>query len=164
MTVAVNLWRIAAETREYKASDLSGRGAAKYPGRWNAPGEHIVYAATTLSLAVLETAAHIDDFGLPLNQFVVQLTLPVAPWNARQELQWDTMDPAWSAIPAGRASVELGSAWYKSANSALLLVPSVVVREEIVVLINARHPDAKRIKARTMRPFEYSSLFRPGSQ
>jgi RES domain-containing protein len=160
LTDAINLWRIAAETRDYKASDLSGRGAAKYPGRWNARGEYVIYAATTLSLAVLETAAHIDDAGLPLNRLVVQLTVPIATWNARQELKWSAIDPAWCAIPAGKASVELGSAWYKSAKCALLLVPSVVVREENAVLINATHPDAKGIKARTVRPFDYNGLFR----
>lgn len=160
MTVAVKLWRIAAETREYKANDLSGRGAAKYPGRWNARGEHVVYAATSLALAVLETAAHIDDSGLPLNRFVVQLTVPIATWNARQELKWSGIDPAWCAIPAGHASVDLGSLWYKSAKSALLVVPSVVVREENAVLINATHPEARGIKARTIRAFEYNSLFR----
>jgi RES domain-containing protein len=160
VTVAVNLWRVAEETRGYKANDLSGRGAAKYPGRWNARGAHVVYAATTLSLAVLETAAHIDDAGLPLNRFVVQITVPAAIWNARQKLEWSALDPAWSAIPAGRASVELGSFWYQSATSALLLVPSVVVREESAVLINATHADAKGIKARTIRALEYASLFR----
>jgi RES domain-containing protein len=160
VTVAVTLWRIAAETRDYKANDLSGRGAAKYPGRWNAHGEHVVYAAATLSLAVLETAAHIDDAGLPLNRFVVQLAVPIATWNARQAMQWSALDPAWCAIPAGRASVEPGSAWYRSATSALLLVPSVIVREEYAVLINATHVDAKGIRARTMRALEYASVFR----
>ena len=160
MTVAIKLWRIAAETREYSANDLSGRAAAKYPGRWNTRGEHVVYAAMSLALAVLETAAHIDDSGLPLNRFVVQLTVPIATWNARQELKWSAIDPAWCAVPAGRASVDLGSVWYKSAKSALLVVPSVVVREENAVLIDATHPDAKGIKARTIRAFEYNSLFR----
>ncbi|MBK9606212.1 MAG: RES family NAD+ phosphorylase [Betaproteobacteria bacterium] len=160
MTATVPLWRIAAETRDYKATDLSGHGAAKYPGRWNAHGERVVYAATSLALAVLETAAHLDDAGLPLNRFVVQLTIPVAVWGARQELQAPALDPGWAAIPAGRASVDIGSAWYKSARCALLLVPSVVVPEEQAVLINALHSDAKTIKARTLRRFDYNSLFR----
>jgi RES domain-containing protein len=160
VTDAITLWRVAAETRDYKANDLSGHGAANYPGRWNAVGEHVVYAAMTLSLAVLETAAHIDDSGLPLNRYVVQLTVPIATWHARQELKWSAIDPAWCAIPAGRASVNLGSAWYQSAQSALLIVPSAVVREENAVLINATHQDAKGIKARTVRPFEYNRLYR----
>jgi RES domain-containing protein len=160
VTVSVNLWRIAAETKEYQANDISGGGAAKYPGRWNASGEHVIYSGQTLSLAVLEMAAHLDDTGLPLNRFVVQLTVPLAAWKGRQKLKLSDIDPARCAIPAGKASVDIGSTWYKSATSALLLVPSVVVQEEWAVLINATHPDAKGITAKTIRPFEFNKLFR----
>ena len=51
------LWRIATETREYRAIDLSGAGAARDPGRWNAAREPVVYCAPTIAIAVLETAA-----------------------------------------------------------------------------------------------------------
>lgn len=160
MTVPISLWRIAAETKEYKANDISGGGAAKYPGRWNASGEYVVYAATSLALAVLETAAHVDSRGLPLNRFVVRITVPIKAWNARQEIKLSEIDSAWCAVPAGKASVDIGSNWYKSSESALLLVPSVIVPEERAVLINATHPDAKGIKAATIRLFEFNRLFR----
>lgn len=156
----IKLWRIAAETKEYKANDISGGGAAKHPGRWNAGGEHVVYSAITLSLAVLETAAHLDDSGLPLNRFVVQLDVPLPTWKARKRLTPAELDPAWRSIPCGKASIDTGSAWYSSSSSALLLVPSVVVPEECAVLINTKHPDAKNIKAKTIRLFEFNKLFR----
>lgn len=41
----MRLWRIAAETRRYAATDLSGRGAASYPGRWNDEGLPATWAA-----------------------------------------------------------------------------------------------------------------------
>ena len=160
MTGSIALWRIATETRQYKASDLSGGGAAKYPGRWNASGEHVVYTAQSLALAVLETAAHLDDVGLPLNRFVVRLSVPRDVWNARRELELPGLDPAWCAIPSGRASVNIGSAWYRSGSSALMLVTSVIVPEECAVLINAMHPDVKGIKAKVVRAFEFNRLFR----
>ena len=53
----MRLWRIAAETREYPATDLTGAGAAKNPGRWNDYKEPVVYCAPTIAIAVLETAA-----------------------------------------------------------------------------------------------------------
>jgi len=62
----VILWRIATETRSYRADDLSGAGAAISPGRWNDTGEPVLYTAPSIALAVLETAAHLDDAGLPL--------------------------------------------------------------------------------------------------
>lgn len=160
MTVSISLWRIAAETRDYKADDLSGGGAAKYPGRWNAPGEYVVYTAKSLALAVLETAAHVDSSGLPLNRFVIQISVPRNVWEAREVVDPANIDPAWCAVPAGKASVDVGSAWYKSSKCALLSVPSVIVPEEHAVLINATHRDASLIKAETIRSFEFYKLFR----
>lgn len=63
------LWRIAADTRTYSADDLSGLGAAMYPGRWNEVKQAVLYSAPTIAIAVLETAAHVDDAGLPLDRF-----------------------------------------------------------------------------------------------
>jgi len=160
VTETLVLWRIAAETKKYKANDLSGSGAATYPGRWNNVGEYVVYAGQTLSLAVLETAAHIDDAGLPLNRFVVKIYVPRRIWDARKQLDVSHLDPAWRAIPGGKASIDAGSAWYKSAESALLLVPSAIVPEESAVLINAAHPDARQINAETYRAFEFNRVFR----
>ena len=157
----MKLWRIAAETREYSADDLSGDGAAKYPGRWNDVGEPVVYAAPTIALAVLETAAHIDDHGLPLNRFVVEIAVPEDVWSAREELDPDALPPEWSAIPAGRASVQIGSEWLISRRTPILLVPSVIIPEERAVLINPKHPESTRITARAIRAFDYNRLFRP---
>lgn len=154
------LWRVATETRRYRAADLSGAGAAAKPGRWNAFGEPVLYTAPTIAMAVLETAAHLDDAGLPLNRFLVRFDVPDKIWNARTTLHADALPATWSAIPAGRASVGLGSRWLKEGAAALLEVPSVIVPEESVVMINPAHRDTPRLKASVVRPFEYQRLFR----
>ena len=156
------LWRIATETRRYGAADLSGAGAATKPGRWNAIGEPVLYAAPTLAMAVLETAAHIDDAGLPQNRFVVRIDVPDKIWRARITLGVTALPVTWAAIPAGRASVGLGSRWLREGASALLEVPSVIVPEESVVVLNPAHRDSARIKATVVRPFEYQRLYRRG--
>ncbi len=152
-------WRIAAETRSYSANDLSGRGAAASPGRWNDRGDAVVYAAETRSLSVLETAAHIDPCGFPQNRFLVEIRIPDELWAERERTDAARLNPAWAAIPCGMASVEHGSAWLLSRRSLLLLVPSVIVPEEAVVLINPAHPDARRVSATVIRKFEYDLLF-----
>jgi RES domain-containing protein len=156
----MKLWRIAADTRQYRAADLSGAGAARAPGRWNDVGEPVIYAALTISMAVLETAAHIDDHGLPLNRYLLELNVPQDLWALREELDMATLPPTWSAIPAGQASVRIGSAWFASLRSPILLVPSVLVPEERAALINTSHPQSKRISAKVLRLFEYNRLFR----
>ena len=156
------LWRIASETRQYGAADLSGAGAAAKPGRWNAIGEAVLYAAPTIAMAVLETAAHIDDAGLPQNRFLVRIDVPEKIWRARITLGVDALPVAWAAIPAGRTSVGFGSRWIREGASALLEVPSVIVPEETVVALNATHPEIERLKATVVRRFDYPRLFRGG--
>lgn len=156
----MKLWRIAAETRKYSADDLSGAGAAARPGRWNDDAQPIVYAAPTIAMAVLETAAHVDDAGLPLNRFLVRIEIPDDAWKAREDLDAATLSPAWAAIPAGRASVRTGSDWLTSVRTLILAVPSVIVPEERAALINPAHPDAKKLTATVVRPFAYNALFR----
>jgi RES domain-containing protein len=160
LSSGVRLWRIAQETRTYKATALSGAGSAVDPGRWNAAGESVVYTAAHLSLAVLETAAYVNPAGLPLNRFVVAIDVPHDDWARREELDPAKLDPAWLAIPAGKASVDIGSAWYRSARSLLLVVPSAIVPEERNVIINAKHSRAAALSATVVRPFSYVTLFR----
>jgi RES domain-containing protein len=157
----VKLWRIAAETLTYAATDLSGGAAATRPGRWNDDKEPVIYCAPTIALAVLETAAHVDDTGLPLNRFMVEIDVPDNVWARRETLDVATLPAAWAAIPAGRASVAIGSEWLSSLRSAILMVPSVIVPEESAALINPKHGDATVITARALRVFDYDRLFRP---
>ncbi|MDP2064607.1 MAG: RES family NAD+ phosphorylase [Burkholderiaceae bacterium] len=156
----MKLWRIAAETRRYAATDLSGRGASISPGRWNHESEAVVYCAPTIAIAVLETAAHIDDAGLPLDRYLVEIDVPTAVWKARITMAVATLPPQWDAIPAGMASTTVGSRWLAAAKSAILLVPSVIVPEAFAALINPAHPQAAAIQARAVRRFEYNRLFR----
>jgi RES domain-containing protein len=157
----LKLWRIAAETRRYPADDLTGAGAAARPGRWNEEGQPVVYTATSIALAVLETAAHMDDVGLPLNRFVICIDVPDATWTERRSFEPHDLPPAWCAIPAGRASARAGGRWLASLESPILLVPSVIVPEEQVALVNPKHPLGAALRAQVVRPFEYQRLFRP---
>jgi len=47
----------------WAGSTLSGEGASLYPGRWNRAGELVVYLASSLALAVLETRVHLETSG-----------------------------------------------------------------------------------------------------
>lgn len=156
------LWRIAAETRNYRADDLSGRGAAASPGRWNEDGQVALYTAPTIAIAVLETAAHVDDAGLPLNRYLVRLDVPDGVWAAREILDVASLPLTWSAIPAGRASVKIGADWLRGGTAPILVVPSVIVPEEAATLLNPAHPLAAGIAAAIIRLFEYNRLFRMG--
>ena len=157
------LWRIASDTPDYVAQDLSGKGAEITGGRWNRKGLPVVYAAGTASLAALETIVHFAAAGLPLNRFLVRIDLPDDLWDARLCATAASLDVGWNAVPPGKVSLDFGDAWLKHpAGSLVLEVPSVVVPEESNVLLNARHPQMRRIKATKLRLWQYDSrLGRP---
>ena len=159
----MRLWRIAAETRQHAATDLSGMGAARSPGRWNEAGTPVVYCAPTAAMAVLETAAHLDDAGFPLNRYLVDIEVPDAVWAVRETWSTDALPPTWSAIPAGATSARLGNQWLVAQRAPVLLVPSVIVPEEPIALLNPRHPAAATITAQAVRRFDYNRLFRAPS-
>lgn len=67
------VWRIAADTKDYPADDLTGKGAEITGGRWNQKGTAMLYTATSRALAGLETFVHLNSGGLPLNRYLVAI-------------------------------------------------------------------------------------------
>ena|SRR5471030_267438 len=61
--MTVPLWRIAVEAPGYKANDLSGAGAKISGGRWNSIGTPLIYSATNIALATIETVLHLRNGG-----------------------------------------------------------------------------------------------------
>lgn len=146
-------WRIATDTPDYTAEDLSGAGAKVSGGRWNRKGNAMVYCASNISLAVLETFVHLKAGGLPLNRYLVELDIPTAVWKKAARVIVPPI--GWDAVPTGRVSLDEGDAWLKSNKSAVMLVPSVIVPEECNVLINPGHPDTRHIKANKVRKWGF---------
>jgi RES domain-containing protein len=149
----ISVWRIATDAPGYTADDLTGTGAKLSGGRWNRPGNAMIYCASNISLAVLETFVHLKAGGLPLNRYLVELTIPDEVWNSATALPAPPV--GWDAIPAGKVSLDEGDRWLKAKRSAVLIVPSVIVSDERNVLINPLHPDAGRITARKVRKWAY---------
>jgi RES domain-containing protein len=149
----ISVWRIATDAPGYTADDLTGTGAKLSGGRWNRPGNAMLYCASNISLAALETFVHLKAGGLPLNRYLVELAIPDAVWKRAASLTPPAV--GWDAIPTGKVSLDEGDKWLKANSSALLIVPSVIVGEERNVLINPLHPDAKQIAARKVRKWTY---------
>lgn len=147
------VWRIATDTPDYTADDLSGAGAKLSGGRWNRPGAAMLYCASNISLAMLETFIHLKAGGLPLNRYLVEVQIPDAVWNNARAMRQPPV--GWDAIPTGRISLDAGDDWLKANASALMIVPSVIVSEESNVLINPLHPEAQHITARKVRKWTY---------
>jgi hypothetical protein len=58
-------------------------------------------------------------------------------------------------------AVECGGKCYTPTQTLILELPSAIVPEETILVINAPHPDPGPLKAKTIRRFEYERVFRP---
>lgn len=140
-----SVWRIAADTPDYTADDLTGEGAKRTGGRWNRLGVPIVYAAGTPAVACLETLVHLKAGGLPLNRYLIRIDIPDDVWGKAERLTPSDLPVGWDARPHGKVSLELGADWIRRRDSCLLIVPSVIIPEEQNILINPQHADHQRI-------------------
>ena len=107
----------------------------------------MLYASTSRALACLETVVHLARRPLPLNRYLVRLSVPAAAWAAAAEA-----DPAalvgWDAEPAGKVSLDWGTGWAHGAKTLLARVPSAIVAGGVQ---RPRQPDAPRRRRREGR-------------
>lgn len=135
----MRLWRISAR----RFAQLDGRGAELYGGRWNSPGRPLVYAASTLSLAMLELLARLPRGEVPRDY--VAIPIEVSDDVTVEDVSPGDL-PGWDAADQ-RVSRAFGDAWLVEARSALLLVPAMAIPQERNILLNPRHLEFARITA-----------------
>ncbi|MGB8421335.1 RES family NAD+ phosphorylase [Paraburkholderia sp.] len=151
----MRIWRIATDTPAYTADDATGEGARLSGGRWNRKGTPMLYCASSISLACLETIIHLGAGEMPLNRYLVEVNVPIGLWKNRKAFDHYTAPVGWDALPVGKASLDAGDAWIASNKSLLLVVPSVIVPEDRNVLINPLHPDAGELQFKKIRKWLY---------
>lgn len=134
--------------RAERAQDaLSGEGARLYGGRWNAPGTAVVYASESRALAVLEAFVHVSLEARTMHFLLYAITLP-----RRARLQHHDAARA----PRGFASSqEFGRAWLAESRALALVVPSVIVHQEMNYVLNVRHPQFAQVRVREHEPFSF---------
>ncbi len=136
----------------FQKTAFTGEGARRFGGRWNFPGTPMVYLATSVSLAALETLVHLGDPG-PLSAYVL---IPVDyPPALVERLDPRRLPAEWDALPAEESSRRVGQAFVDRARRPLFRVPSAVVPEEFDLLLNPAHPDARKLKPGHPRPFRF---------
>ena len=170
MSGEISIWRIASQGLTWKANDLSGNGAARYPGRWNSLDRPLVYSSSSIALACLETVVHLaGDDPLPFPRQLVRITVPSQHWRQRKIFDKEQLS-GWDSAPTPEHEDEWlattrawGDAWLLDLESLLAEVPSVIVPEETNLLLNPRHPAHAELVAEIVRPWFYDARLLPNA-
>jgi len=142
----VLLYRIA---KEKYLDDLSGIGISyEYGGRWNRPGNPVVYFAASPAIALLEMG----------NYLVSPRHIPKTMRLGTYEIDDSVFDPRvvgiehlnedWRDFPYPETTQSLGSEWLKSNVSLFMAVPSCTVPASSgwnCCVMNPSHPDRDKI-------------------
>ncbi|MFL5258673.1 MAG: RES family NAD+ phosphorylase [Hyphomicrobiales bacterium] len=141
------VWRLCSPPY---ASKLDGEGNRRHGARWNSPGRGVVYVSAHLSLAVLEMLAHLPP----------ELTMAVPPLAAvaieipdrSEELVSLEEMPKDPAILATWCRAR-GDAWLRSGSALSLVAPSLIVPQELNVMLNPSHSDMQTVRIAAVEEF-----------
>lgn len=110
----------------------------------------VVYAAGSLSLAMLERLVQRRDLGSTvLVEALIPDELGVEDLMADPPRNWRSLDSPEAAMAGGL--------WAESLRTALLRVPSALVPREANYVINPIHPDAARITVSAPETLEWDA-------
>lgn len=129
------VWRIMKE--KYSGSAFSGDGARRAGGRFNSPGQPVVYTSESLALAQLEILVNLPTDRLLAHYAAFRAEIPE---SQIETLRREELPENWRQSPAPDSVREIGDQWIQSERSLGLRVPSAVVPAEDNVLINPSHP------------------------
>jgi RES domain-containing protein len=141
------LWRISP------FHDLNGEGGRLFSARWHTAGLPVVYLAESPAGALLEMCVHTTADDLPISYTMLKVR---GPENPAMEISAIHLPSNW--VQDESATRRFGTEWLRSATSALLRVPSVMVPETWNVLLNPLHPQAKEFVIEHV--YEYPFDFR----
>lgn len=146
------VWRLAPPQH---ARELDGEGGKLFGGRWNSRGRKALYAASYLSLSVLEVYVNIppdlrDD--LPILQ-AVRIAIPAD--GAVTQISQEQLAAFMAAPDPMAASRRVGDDWLDRSETLMLEVPSVLVPEETNLVLNPAHPQMHEVKIVSTRAFHF---------
>lgn len=121
-------------TRRTFANDLTGEGGLRASGRCHRKGTPVIYAAQHVSLALAEVLVHLEIAELPLDYMLVTIEVP-------------------DRVPMRRATSEQVLAVCVSPDVPVFLVPSVIVPQELNVVMFPQAPgfEAQIVKIEPFR-------------
>jgi len=135
------------------STDLSGRGAMRYGGRWNTKVNSVLYTSSSRALVTVEYAVHLR-LGNSTDGFrIVSIEIPEGA--VIRQISYENLDNNWKSFPFHFSTQRTGNDWLKSRESLALKVHLVIVQREFNCLINPLHDDFPSVKIVGNEPFVF---------
>ncbi|HEX5153120.1 MAG TPA: RES family NAD+ phosphorylase [Parafilimonas sp.] len=143
------LYRIGAT--KY-ANDITGEGARLNGGRWNHVGISCIYAGESRAIVLLEYSAHVSIHDI---KRALSFTTFSVPDDSITALKIANLPGNWKDFPHPNETRDLGSKLLSENASLVIKIPSVIIPQESICLINPNHPDIKKIEVVDVADYSY---------
>lgn len=149
------VWRLIKS--RFAGSAFDGEGARLYGSRWTSKGVAVAFAADSPALAVLEVLVHLQNTEALASFSLVSADVPE---ELIESLALRDLPANWRDSPPPLEAQAVGDSWARSMRSAVLRVPSVVLEQGHIYLLNPAHSDFRRIKIKQPIPFRFDERLR----
>ena len=117
----------------------------------------MIYSAQSRALACLENLVHRSGEG---NNALYKVMLIEVPDSLKvEELDIKKLKKDWYSSNNYPYCQAIGNKWLQDANTLILKVPSVVIKQEFNYLLNPTHPDFKKVKLIGTEDFNFEERF-----
>lgn len=140
--------------KEKYSQSLLASGVAN---RWNKNDEYVIYAGSSISLSALELVAHRNSINIKSGYKLLTINLSIKPSDIK-EIEVKDIPKNWKSLEGYPILQKMGSDWYRSKETLLLKVPSVLIPWESNYLINVHHPDfSKKVVLESVEDFAWDN-------
>ncbi len=143
------LYRIGAT--KY-VNDITGEGARLNGGRWNYVGVPCIYAGESRAIVLLEYSAHVSIHNI---KRALSFTTFSVPDNSALELKIADLPGNWKDFPHPKETRNTGTRLLNERTSLIIKIPSVIIQEEYIYLINPNHPRIGEVEVRAITDYSY---------
>lgn len=112
--------------------------------RWSTGGKFVLYSASSLSLACLETIVH-SSGELLYNQNYKSIIIELPEVVAKTIIDINALPENWKEREQQSYTQNIGDEWYAKRETLVLQVPSAIISREVNYLINTKHSDFSKV-------------------
>jgi len=134
------------------ATVLDGEGARLAGGRWNPAGVALAYLSDSRALAALEIFVHWGRQATELKWVLAAVEIPDRMISIPDPVE---LPEGWDSLPSSSVSRKFGAEWAESLGSLAIALPSAIIPEEKILLLNVGHPDIPEVKIVEIKEFQF---------
>ena len=140
-------------TKKKYSSDISGKGAELFGGRWNPIGTPALYTSESRALCVLELLVHTPKEILPPNHMLLTIEIPVD--LEEKVLTVTELKEDWDSLQTNELTQKTGLKYFEEHGVLGIIIPSAIINMEKNIVLNPSHEDYKNVKLINKSEFKF---------